>query len=701
MHYPGGLLDLMCSGFCRSRLIRLLPLVFILLLASAAEAQTRIVDSNTYHLRVSDDPEWDEFAGTSPKNELSITFPIGGTTEHTLSLVQYDVKQNWNLFINDKKAGSLMTDGNKMRVYYKLKPELIQAGENTLKIKSDATVSDDIVISEITIDNRPLEKVLSEATIDLRVLDKVSQQSIPSRITIVDRNNVLQSTGTKPMNTLAIRPGLVYTSTGNASLQLPAGKYIIYAGRGFEYGVDSASIEITKGQHINQNLFIHREVNTEGWVSSDTHIHTLTHSGHGDATDVERAVTIAGEGIELPVITEHNKIVDFKIAARKAGVDSFLTIITGDEYTTPVGHFNVFPFPVDAAPPNPRVNTWPEVSKQLSGTNAVVILNHGRDIHNRFRPFDPKRHVASAGMPLDEWKFPAHEMEVINSGALLNSPMQLVQDWFGLMNSGLSITPVGSSDSHDVGRYFLGQGRTYIKSDDQHVQKINIEEATHNFKEGKVMVSFGLLAKLIVNKNYGPGESALSSKSTFVDIEVVGPSWIKAKRISLYANGIKVREEKIVNENAAGTKWKGQWKLTKLKHDIFLVAVAEGDGPYLPFWPIVKPYQPVTTAWTPYTMGISGAVWVDADLDGSVSSANTYARTLVTPHSANIPALLKAMSKYDEAVSTQVAGLLHQSGVDLSAPMITSPLSKASQDVQEGFRKFTNDLKEALKAQKE
>ena len=42
----------------------------------------------------------------------------------------------------------------------------------------------------------------------------------------------------------------------------------------------------------------------------------------------------------------------------------------------------------------------------------------------------------------------------------------LVNDWMALLNRGYRVTPVGSSDSHDVGRHFVGQGRTYIRCDD-------------------------------------------------------------------------------------------------------------------------------------------------------------------------------------------------------------------------------------------
>lgn len=667
-----------------------------ILFSTISFAQVRVLDSSSHHLRISDQPEWEEFANSTPKKELVIRFDIKEKTQHTVSLVQYDVKQNWSVFLNDRKIGPLVMDGNKMRIYFELMPEVIRIGENKLTIKTETTIPDDIVISEITLDERPLEKLLTEARVDIDVIDRKTNNPIPSRITIVDKQRILQSTGTKAANHLAIRPGFVYTADGKVSLQVPSGEYIIYAGRGFEYGVDSVNVSIKAGQHFSKKLIIQREVQTDGWISSDTHIHTLTHSGHGDATDLERALTIAGEGVELPVITEHNMIPDFSTAAKKTGVDIWFTIATGDEVTTSVGHFNVFPLAIKGPVPDHRVKNWDELSQNLPAKDkTVVILNHGRDIHNGFSPFDPKRHISIAGYSLDNWKLPANAMEIVNSGALQDDPMKLVYDWFGLLNRGFALTPVGSSDSHDVSRYLVGQARTYVKTGDADPGRIDIEEAVTNLKQGRVMVSFGLLPKVIVNKKYGPGDQALFSKNTIVDVEVAGPGWVKAERVSLYANGIKIREEKVTTSNAAGIKWKGQWRLPHLKQDVFLVVIAEGSGDHLPFWPIVKPYQPVSTSWKPYTMGVSGAVWIDADQDGKISNAHDYAKKLVTRFGQNLTGLFKAMSTHDEAVAVQVAALLHESGMNLLEPVVATAVSKASNSIQEGFEKFIQALKQS------
>ena len=81
---------------------------------------------------------------------------------------------------------------------------------------------------------------------------------------------------------------MIYTADGTAKFGLPAGDYTIHAGRGFEYGIDTVRVSLKPGESVRKELVIRREVPTPGFVACDTHVHTLTHSGHGDSTDVER-----------------------------------------------------------------------------------------------------------------------------------------------------------------------------------------------------------------------------------------------------------------------------------------------------------------------------------------------------------------------------------------------------------------------------
>src|SRR5690606_17135734 len=148
----------------------------------------------------------------------------------------------------------------------------------------------------------------------------------------------------------------------------------------------------------------------------------------------------------------------------------------------------------------------------------------------------PSRHLAIAGMRLDGWEFPANAMEVINSGSQQSDQFQLLHDWFGMLNGGYFLTPVGASDAHDVSRYIVGQARTYIRGNDDEPGNINVTQAVKDFLEGSVVVSFGLFVKIEINDAYGPGEIVPPSAEVNVSVEVSGRACIRSNRIALQAH---------------------------------------------------------------------------------------------------------------------------------------------------------------------
>src|SRR5262249_1792555 len=156
--------------------------------------------------------------------------------------------------------------------------------------------------------------------------------------------------------------------------------------------------------------------------------------------------------------------------------------------------------------------------------------------------------------------------------------MRPFHDWFGLLNRGVRLAPVGASDSHDVSRYIVGQARTYVRCKGDRPGRIDADEAAKSLAEGRVLVSWGLLADITVNGRHGPGELAPAAGEVKVAVRVLGPAWAAADRVELYASGRKVREERIRDGKRAGVKWSGEWTLPAFKHDTYLAAVASGPA---------------------------------------------------------------------------------------------------------------------------
>jgi hypothetical protein len=589
-------------------------------LAHAQPGGEQVLTERSHHLRSGLEREWTSFPTQAEGEALTLAFEGAARPgESTLRLRHRDVKQAWRVRINGRDIARLPADEADTVAYLAIPAGTIRDGRNELRIAGSGGASDDVQVGPIALLDRPRAAVLADASVDVAVVEAPADRPVPARITVTTEDGALVTLGNVTDAAHAVRPGVVYSRDGTVRLSLPAGRYVIHAGRGFEYGVDRASVTLVPGARVAQRLRIAREVDTAGWAAMDTHVHTGTFARHGDASIDERMLTLAGEGIELPVSTEHGTRVDFTARALAADVRRWFTPVLGTEVTTPrLGHFNVFPMPPDGADVDPRAPDWSALRRSLdaAAAGATIVLNHGRDVHGGFRPLDPGRHIAVAGEDRDGWTLPATAMEVVNSGAVLSDGLRLPQDWLGLLNRGVRLTPVGSSDSHEVARYIVGQGRTYVRVDDRRADAIDLAAAMDSVRRGRVMVSYGLLAEIDVDGR-GPGELVVPRGELAVRIRVQGPAWTRADRVVLYANGIAVREASIDGGAKAGVKWAATWRLPAPRHDVHLVAIATGPGVTAPYWPTAKPYQPTSADFTPYVLGLSGAVFVDADGSGA------------------------------------------------------------------------------------
>ncbi len=457
----------------------------------------------------------------------------------------------------------------------------------------------------------------------------------------------------------------------------------------------SRAVSVAAGARATVPLAIRREVPTPGLVACDTHVHTFTYSRHGDATTQERVITLAGEGVELPIATDHNHLTDLKETARLLGLGTMMTPVIGDEVTTAQGHFNAFPFTVGDPVPDATIKGWGPLMRAVRGglDERIAILNHPRDVHSDFRPFGPENFNPVSGALLGTREVTFNAIEVINSGAMQSDQMRVFEDWFAFWNHGHCLTAVGASDSHDVSRYIVGQARTYIACPDDDPGTIDIAGACRSLRLGRAVVGLGLLARITVADRFHEGDLAVGlGKSVRVTVSVVGPSWIQADRVDLFANGVKIRQQAVEDTTRSVEKAAVTWDLPRPAHDVALVSIASGPGVTAPYWAIPKPYQPTSKSWEPRVFSVTNPVRVDGDGDGRYSCPIEYAQR-VTQKTGTAPAqLLPALSGYDEAVAAQAAGLCRSDGRDLRAAEFRRALTMAGESVQRGFAAYEKTM---------
>ena len=432
------------------------------------------------------------------------------------------------------------------------------------------------------------------------------QQSMPARLVV---------RGIPPTKDPDLMPGtgeagsqnMLYSLTGSGLLQLPAGRYDVLASRGPEYSLPRKELEVTADQGANFHAELVRVVDTSGYLAADFHLHASP-SKDSNVEIADRVLTLAAEGVELAVATDHNHVTDYALALHAQGLQGRLATATGVEITTPGwGHFNAYPYPASLDVPPFQDASPLEIFSvvRARAPQAILQVNHPRmpgvGYFNRGE-LDTKTGVAEAS----EFSFAFDALEVSN-GFDLEDPKLLernLREWFELMNVGHRYTALGNSDSHRVVFQWAGWPRTYVRVPDQEPQRVSMLDVARALSAGHALVSCGIFVLPIANGGAGPGDTVQGSRVSLA-LSLRAPDWIDVSKVEVYANGAKVEERMRVAPFRSST-WNLDLEL-ELKTDTALVVLARGDrfmNDALPGkW--IKPF------------GFSNPILVDADSDGA------------------------------------------------------------------------------------
>jgi hypothetical protein len=683
-------------------------------LVSVSGASITLLEQST-HLGTGA-PEWSIFEGTKRLEEPRWSAVFNATPnerEHTLIIRQDDVKQDWTITLNKKPIGSLFLMEADLVHTVRIPVNALREGENELHIYSK--VPDDIILHSISIHDDAKTNMFNAGPLRIEVTD-TNNATLPARITLIDENGSLAAFVAQGETNVAPRPGVLYTPDGKGMISVRPGTYTIFATRGPEYSLAREVVTISD-EEVPVRLTLEREVKTTGWVASDTHIHTLTLSRHGDALLNERLITLAAEGIELPIATEHNLHADYATNAKGLALDKYFTAVPGNEVTTKRGHFNIFPVSLRSRPVDHNVEEWPLLLQSIRQSPLVrmVILNHPTDVHSGFTPFASTNFNRVTGKNLrGDFAFTFDGVEVINSGAMRSDWMEPFHCWFALLNRGLKVTGVGSSDSHDVSRFIVGQGRTYIRGEDSDPSRLNVAQLSDHLRQGRAIVSLGLFPQLsiadapdaldapslttgLIHPNSSHPGDLHQGESRFFEItaSVDFPTWMNPEvrtLATLYENGKPKLVFPFEMKKTAGRPLAFKARFPKPKADAWYVLVAETPGMTNAYWSVARPYQPSSPEWKPAMIGATNPIYLDANGDGFYSAPRQIALHLnekfVSPHD-----LIPALDNYDWAISAQVAEILTESGTDLSAAEFRTAITRAAPHVQQAFSDYLATVK--------
>jgi hypothetical protein len=477
---------------------------------------------------------------------------------------------------------------------------------------------DKVAAVKVTVGATPLTQDLSvggSGVIDYKVTDDVGA-ALPAKVIFKPKTAPVwypASFGERSYPSGARQ--IVYSATGAGTIALVPGEYTITAARGFEYELDTVTVTLAADETQAVAFKLKRSVDTTGFMCGDFHVHAMWSPDSSDLYD-EKVSSLVAEGLEIPVITEHETIADLNPTIVKLGLQPWIQGISGQEVTTfTYGHFNPYPLTRDASKPNFGAVAWyqqspPAMFADVHATwpQAVLQVNHPRAQSSggyfTYVGYDAKTGVAkSAG----EWSRAFEAFEVFNGAGWNSYFSSTVQDWYSFLDRGFLVTATGNSDSHNYIWAEGGYPRNYVKLSTDDPTKLNLAEFSSAVKGQRVVVSGGAFITVSVGgKSLGEVANATAKKVT-ASIRVQAPTWVPLDTLHVIVGGVEVKaitlDKSTANPLQPAERFNQEVEVLVDK-DSWLILVATGKGS---LDPVVRDGEP---------FALTNPIYLDVDGNG-------------------------------------------------------------------------------------
>ncbi len=388
-------------------------------------------------------------------------------------------------------------------------------------------------------------------------------------------------------------------ASGDLRVPRVPGTSTVAISRGLEYDAFVASaVTVADGQTAPVAAILERVVDTGGWISLDTHLHSELSTDSTFPVD-DRLRAVAAEGIEVPVSTDHDVITPYGPIIRAIGLEAWLGDLIGSEVSSLIwGHLNGFPLTPDGdrtgnGSPSWLLRTPAQVFTAIRdrGPGAIVQVNHPRDgstsLFNALdlnaatglAGADPVALGLPAGTDLSDLGFDA--VEVANASSESDFEEVFV-DWLQLVSLGHPACATGSSDSHGPTAY-AGEARTYVyvgpgNDDPRTVDQDAIVDA---IRARRVVVGTGAFVTAGIETTGGttlPGDTAVVSGEVRLRIRVQAPPWQPLQRIRIYRGAAEVQVIELAPADTAAVRYDQVVTLPLPPADTFYVVRVDATG---------------------------------------------------------------------------------------------------------------------------
>ncbi|MFO0662357.1 MAG: CehA/McbA family metallohydrolase [Polyangiaceae bacterium] len=411
----------------------------------------------------------------------------------------------------------------------------------------------------------------------------------------------------------------VYFTHGKGSVTLGPGKYEVVLTHGPTHTLYKRTVDIRADETVSLAAALSEVVHTDEWISADLHLHAQP-SPDSTVPLAARVATLACEGVDLAIATDHNHITDYGSAVQEAKLGDRLGTVIGDEITSAgtalYGHFNAFPLKaVPDEPPIPYFGIAPaEMFTAARARGAKVIqVNHGR-MQPRIGYFDLMHLQPETGAADPEFSSDFDAVEAHN-GLYMEEPERAREAMFdvvALVRRGMRPAVTGNSDSHRMLYEEAGYPRTYVYGarmpvsgrEDRLLAGLGARHTTVSagpFVEAWIVRAGG---RVPIGGTFVP---QTDGKVT-LHVRVSAPGWVPVENASVWIDDKAVQTFSFLNDGKDGVRFEKDIELV-LRRDAVLWAWASADTPLPDVLPQVHA-KPI---------GFTGLFYVDADGDGKVT----------------------------------------------------------------------------------
>ena len=442
------------------------------------------------------------------------------------------------------------------------------------------------------------------ATLHVKALEQGTNEPLPVRIQVIPKVPVPETPEAWGVPDEANgRLHQDFAMTGEATLVVPPGEHHVVVSRGYEWELYEADVTAAAGETVELTATLLHSVDTTGRMCADFHIHSF-HSADSDDPVEHKVKGALADGLDLPVSSEHEWVVDFQPIIEQLGMEKWAHGIPSEELTTFAwGHFGVVPL----NPKDDKVNRgaveWlgaqpPEVFQRVRSQveDPALIVNHPRG--SGFAAyFSAARYDRETGQAeaTELWSDDFDAIEVFNDSDFEKNRDAVVADWFSLLNHGHKVWAVGSSDSHHLRTSPVGYPRTCLFFGHDDPTKITGAAVRDAIRSGDSTISGGLFMTVAGPAGEHPGSEASvdANGEALFTVTVESPSWILPDTLETIVNGETVSTEPLLPLGAGpSNRFVNQVKVKIVAGAPrnWVVFHAKGEGDLAPLHPGRRPF---------------------------------------------------------------------------------------------------------------